>query len=192
MPTIDATVAGANANSYETLEEAAVYFDNRIPLPTPWIASGDTSARALITATRYIEAMLTPHRVLRRNSKGDYYVVSRTWTGAPATTTQRLAWPRTGMYDRNGNAIPSNVIPQDLKDMESELAGRLLIKDLSLDNAVVVGGIKSVSAGSVSVSFADEIRQNILPEFLFDMAPASWFTDEIVENALGGYEFEVL
>lgn len=193
MPTIDATVGGASANSYELEAEADVYFDERLPLPVPWVASGQNNAAALIMATRVLESMAFPRRTLRKDSCDCLmYVTSRQWTGAPASTTQRLAWPRTGMYDRNGNAIPSNVIPQELKDAESELAGQLLMADTTLDNAVIIGGITSVRAGSVSVSFKDIIEKHVIPDAVLALLPASWLTDELIEPALGGEEIDVI
>ena len=185
MPTIVETVGAANANSYETLAESGTYFDERIPLPTPWVASGDASIRALLTATRVLDAMMYPHKVLRRHANGtSYYYTARQWTGLPASTTQRLAWPRIGMFDRNGNAILSTVIPQELKDAESELAGQLLMADTTLDNATSVAGITSVKAGSVSVSFKDDIDAHVLPDAVLNLMPASWLTDELIEPAM--------
>jgi hypothetical protein len=183
MPvTLVTTVAGATSNSYATQAEADAYFNARLPLEPPWEDADDPTA-ALATATRVLDSFVQPLRILVRGDGGDFYITRRQWTGAPATTTQRLAWPRTGMYDKNGNAIPSNVIPEDLKFAQSELAGLLLISDTTLDNAVRVGGIKSVSAGSVSVSFKDMIEQHVLPEFVWFLMPASWFTDEILTPA---------
>ena len=185
MPTIIETSGGATSNSYETLAEANTYFDERLPLPTPWVASGDTSIRALLMSTRVLDSMAFPHRTLRRNSNGtQYYYTSRRWTGSPTTTIQRLAWPRIGMYDANGNAIPSNVIPRALKDAESELAGQLIMSDSTLDNAASVQGIKSVSAGSVSVTFKDDIEAHVLPDAVMNLMPPSWFTDEQIEPAM--------
>lgn len=191
MPTIDASVGGSASNSYETLAEAATYYDERLPLPTPWVASGDASIRALLMATRVLDAMSFPHRTLRRGCDCNFYYTNRQWTGTPASATQRLAWPRVGMFDANGNAIPSNVIPQALKDAESELAGQLLIADTTLDNAVAVGGIKSVSAGSVSVTFKDDIAAHVLPDAVLNLMPPSWLTDELVEPAQKA-EFDVI
>lgn len=177
MPVLDATVGGVSSNSYATLAEAATYFDERIPLPTPWVASGDSSIRALIMAARVLGSFSSVKTILRVDGTSRYYQTSAMWTGAPATTTQRLAWPRTGMFDRNGNAIPSNVIPSDLKEAQAELAGQLLMGDLTLDNTVSVGGIKSVSAGSVSVTFKDMIERHVLPDGVIELMPTSWFTE---------------
>ena len=179
MPTIDATVGGANANSYETVIEANAYFDARIPLNPPWVASGEEAY--LITATRLLDNMAQPFKTFFPAQGGSpaYYRVRRQWTGAPATPTQRLAWPRVGMFDANGNAIPSNVIPQDLKDAESEFAGQLLAGDRSLDNDVIVQGVTSVKAGSVAITFKNEIIPQVVPDAVLNLMPQSWLTDEL-------------
>lgn len=178
MPTIDATVGGAGANSYETLAEANVYFDERIPINPPWVASGKEAY--LITATRLIDSCMSPVKTLIRGADGvAYYRVSRTWTGQPATVTQRLAWPRIGMFDANGNAIDPAVIPRALKDAESEFAGQLLKGDRSLDNDVIVQGLTSVKAGSVALTFKDQIMPQVMPDAVLNMMPDSWFTDEL-------------
>lgn len=180
--TLDATVAGANSNTYATEAEANAYFAARLPLNPPWDDADDKTA-ALAMATRVLDLFMQPLRVFMPGPP-PHYLTRRRWTGAPATTTQRLAWPRTGMYDQNGNAIPSTVIPQALKDAQCELAGLLIIQDTTLDNSVAVQGIKSVSAGSVSVSFKDMITQHVLPDSVWWLMPASWFTDEIYSPAL--------
>jgi hypothetical protein len=192
MPTLDATVAGANSNSYETLDEANIYFDERLPLPVPWVTSGDDAIRALIQSTRTLDMMAVSHKTMKIGQDGGQYIyISKAWTGAPATTTQRLAWPRTGMYDRNGNPIPSDVIPRELKEAESELAGQLKMQDTTLDNAVAVGGITSAHAGSVSVTFRDDIMAHVLPDAVLNLMPASWFTEEVIEPAMMA-EFDVV
>lgn len=183
MVTIIATPGAANANSYETELEANDYFDARLPLVPPWDDADDPTA-ALAMATRVLDSMSVARRTLRKGCDCNIYYTSRRWTGTPATTTQRLAWPRTGMYDANGNAIPSDVIPQALKDAQSELAGQLVIADTTLDNAVGVGGIKSVKAGSVAVTFKDDIAAHVLPDAVMNLLPPSWFTDELVEPAM--------
>jgi len=186
---LDATVGGPLSNSYETVSEAQSYMDTRLPI-IEWDSANQEAM--LIMGTRVLNAMASPHRVLRRDSCDcQYYLIARTWTGAPATTTQRLAWPRTGMFDRNGNAIPDNVIPQDLKDALSELAAQLSKADTTLDNDVSVQGIKSVSAGSVSVTFKDNIEAHVLPDAVLNLMPPSWFTDELIEYT-NRAEFDVI
>ena len=191
MATIVATPGASNANSYETKAEADNYFANeRLPLTPPWDDASDPEV-ALIMATRVLNSMATPHKTLVIRDAQRYYLTARQWTGAPASTTQKLAWPRTGMFDRNGNAIPSTVIPQELKDAQSELAGQLLGSDTTLDNTITVQGVSSVKAGSVSVAFKDNIATYTLPDAVWALLPPSWFTDELL-TLVPNAEFDVL
>lgn len=178
MPELVTTVGGANSNSYCTLEEATAYFESRLPLDPPWEDAENPEA-ALIMAARVLDAFVQPLQVYVNDARDPHYMTRRQWTGAPTTTTQRLAWPRIGMFTRNGHPIPDNQIPQELKEAQAELAGQLIMSDTTLDNDVRVGGIKSVSAGSVSVSFKDMIEQHILPDAVWLLLPASWLTNEI-------------
>jgi len=191
MPTIDATAGGANANSYETLEEAAEYFDNRLPIVPPWAPTGDASERLLITATRTLNNMFRGGRTLVKKGTDSYYIINRKWKGQRATTTQRLDFPRIGLVDADGNAVPSDSVPQEIKDATSELAGQLGAGDRTLDSDVVVQGIKSVSAGSVSVSFKDDVSAQVLPDAVVNNIPPWWYDDEQIELT-NTFEFEVV
>ena len=255
MAVIVATAGAANANSYETYSEANTYFDERIPITPPWVASGNEAY--LIYATRTLDALAQPFKVLipAQNGEPAYYRVRRQWTGSPASSTQKLAWPRAGMYDMNGNpldigaavsaaasavivtdsphgktsgdevflfqsnttptvngarivtvlsatsfSIPVTVtvggscrvtwIPSDLKAAESELAGSFLKGDRTLDNDVVVQGLTSLRAGSVSLGFKDNIVAQVIPDAVYNLMPLSWLTDELYEPALAAI-FEV-
>lgn len=177
MPTIIATVGAANANSFATAAEINTYFEERLPLATPWVASGQEAV--IIMATRVLESIVRPMKTLMTDSRGvKYYRSRRQWTGSPATTTQRLSWPRVGMYDRNGNAIASDVIPTELKEAQAEFAGQLLMGDRTLDNDVIVQGISSLRAGSVSLSFKDGLMPQVLPDAVINLLVDSWLTDE--------------
>ena len=247
MATIDATVGGASANSYETHAEANTFFGNRIPITPAWVASGEEAY--LITATRLLDNLAQPYKTFFPAQGGDpaYYRVRRQWLGKPATPTQRLAWPRIGMFDGNGNAldfvIVSNsvaaatvistgttphrqvsgtsvlifgdatsvpaingtwtitvidaysfsiplavttagagakfsTVPQDIKDAESEFAGQLLAGDRSQDNSVIIQGLNSVKAGSVSLGFNKDIIAQVIPQSVYDML-TPYLTDEL-------------
>lgn len=178
MPTIDATVGGANANSFETVAEANQYFADRIPLNPPWVASGEEAY--LITATRLLCNLAQPYKTFFPAQGGApaYYRVRRQWLGAAASATQRLAWPRVGMFDANGNAIASTIVPQDIKDAESEFAGQLLSEDRSLDNSVIIQGLTSVKAGSVALGFKNDIIAQVVPQAVYDML-TPYLTDEL-------------
>jgi len=190
MATIDATVGGANANSYVTLDEAEAYWQTRI-FPDMWDDSEDQEA-ALIMATRVMDAMAVPHRKLVKMGDEWYYMTDPQWTGAVATSTQALAWPRTGMVDALGRVILDTVLPQALKNAIAELAGQLSKADRTLDNDVITQGIKSIKAGSVALEFNAYIGTYVIPDAVWNLMPDSWFTDEIVTPALRGFAFEVL
>ena len=151
-----ATPADPSANSFLTLAEANDYFLSRIPIEE-WDDFGNKNI-LIVMATRLITSQFSPSRKLIqvRPPGESYYVQRPTWTGTPTTTTQRLPWPRVGMYDRNGNAIGDMIVPQDLKEATAELAGHLAKSDRLLDNDVAVQGITSVKAGSVSVGFKSD------------------------------------
>ena len=95
------------------------------------------------------------------------------------------------MYDRLGRAISESVIPQELKDAVAELAGQLSKADRTLDNDVIVQGLRAVKTGSVSLEFNEYINTYVIPDAVWNLMPDSWFTDELVEPALGA-EFELL
>lgn len=189
-----ATPGAVNANSYETLVEANAYFEARTPLSPPWDPTAtDLDNRALIMSTRTIDSAAVPHRrLVREKGQDPYYVVSRQWTGQPATTTQALAWPRIGMKDANGRDIPDDEIPQALKDAVSEYAGTLQKSDRTQESDASIQGLTSIRAGSVSLSFKDSIELRMLPDYVMALMPSSWFTDELIEPAGPRAIFEVL
>lgn len=179
---IDDTVGGANANSYEDLAYAAAYFDSRLLLTPPWIPEGDMPTRLLIMGTRTLDALAQPFKTYVPGANGTtgYFIARRQWTGRAATSTQRLAWPRIGMFDANGNPISPDVIPDALKDGLAELSGQLLAADRTLDNDVIVQGITAVKAGSVSVNFKDQIMPQVIPDAVYNLFPQSWLTSETI------------
>lgn len=187
MPTINATPGAVDANSYETLIEFVAYLTTRLPVPTAAIAATDaTREKALIVSTRALNRILTRFKRLEiLQSKGKmekFYVVRPYWTGSPTSTTQLLPWPRDGMFDRNGNAIVNTVIPQDLKDAESEMAILAISGDVTATNAVAAQGITDVKAGPIEIAFKEYIQNRVLPEAVYLALVPSWLTDEKYEN----------
>lgn len=90
--------------------------------------------QALVTATRLLE---------RQRWAGDpTQPVSKT---QPQTGgTQPLQWPRTGLVDRNGDALSSATIPQDVIDAAYELAVSLSASSSTLTQTQgQVVGVKS-------------------------------------------------
>lgn len=171
---LDATVGGASSNSYVTLAEFVTYLTTRPQTPAAVTAATDAEREAaLIMATRMIDAY-------------------QCWTGASASATQALLWPRTGMLTNTGFAMASNVLPQQLKDAVCELAIAMLVADIFAESDVSVQGITSIKAGPVALTFKDEIAARGLPSFVTSLLPSSWKCEnEVDENDADSFLFEV-
>jgi hypothetical protein len=186
--TLVATAADANANTYCTLAEANSYNDQR-PFASSWasLTSDDDRARALIQATILLDA-------------------SFVWTGAAATDTQALCWPRTGMTNRNGRPIGDLEIPRDLKYAEAEFARQLAAADRIADNDALKSMIETIKAGPVELGFklpgsssnsvdmrdADVIRAGPeffwlgkdIPDAVLRLIVPSWYNRDTVSQPL--------
>jgi len=182
--TIVATPGAVNANSYLTTAEDDAYQASRLHAGSK--PTADNQARALVTATRLIDAHYSWAGESAAIAKGEK--IAYAWTGSPASETQALCWPRTGMYTRNGFVIASGEIPQALKDAVSEFAHQLLVSDRTLDNEVSAQGITSLRAGPVSLSFKDTIEAKVIPDAVHNLLVPSWYTNVIDSGA----DFELL
>src|SRR5438046_7448880 len=113
-----ATPGAADANSYCSLAEANTYHDSH-PYASAWTgaASDDARNRALVTATRLLDEHIE-------------------WDGYAASATQALGWPRSGMVDRNENAIDSSTIPQTLKNAVAEFARQIIAADRTAESDI--------------------------------------------------------
>lgn len=190
MPLI-ATPGAANANSYVTVAEADAFAAERLNSDAWTSATVLQKEAALITATRYIDALAAPYKKLYPTATPPYYVIRPHWTGKPATSTQALAWPRIGMKDLNGNDIPSDVIPKALKDATCEFAIQLLTTNSTADNPISVQGITSIKAGPVALTFKEIIESHVWPDAVLNLLVPSWLTDEEYEQADNAFLFEV-
>lgn len=136
MPlTLDATVSGAAANSYQTVATAAAYFDRRLTADAWERADSVLQARALVQATDRLERL--------------------TYIGTKAVATQRLAMPRAGLVDRDGVALASTAIPTDFLEAHAELAlAYLQALEAGEDpfGGDALAGVASVTLGPLSFS----------------------------------------
>lgn len=112
--TVDATVGGANSNSFLTVADANAIANNVLDVTAWTAASTDDKGRALIMATTSLTVL--------------------DWVGTRATTTQALAWPRTDAVI-NGREVPDNEIPREVKQGTFDLALALL-----QDSGTAAGG----------------------------------------------------
>ena len=136
---IDATLNGANSNSYVTLAEANTYFDSRLHVATWTAATDDDKNRALVMATRRID-------------QEDFY-------GDRETTTQALKFARINIGYLDGILLDST-IPLMLKEAVYELAIHLLSTDMS-QPSVDTGAISEAKVGSIAVKYAIDRNDNV-------------------------------
>lgn len=189
MPLIT-TPGASDANSYASVLEADAYFSGHV-YASGWFSSSTAKKeQSLIQFRRMMDAM------------------PRAWTGEPSTETQALGWPRVGMRNRNGFVIASGVIPNDLKDAQSEGAGQLIVKNLMASNSSVLQGIASASAGPVSVTFekkavvspaSDRVAlkrrdslEAMIPDAVILLLVPSWLKDVREEDSFSGLIMETL
>ena len=140
--TLTATASAADANVFCTLAEAEAYAETLV-FPGSWsTATTAQKQAALVQAARLLNTL--------------------SWKGVRNSSTQAMAWPRCGepcpvrfvgltvegtgyLYDQDGYVVPTDVVPQCVKDANAEFALRLLAKDRAADKSysIAVGSIKT-------------------------------------------------
>lgn len=137
--TIDATVAGASANSYILLADADAYFATRLGA-TKWNdAAPEIKKAALITAARRINAEI--------------------YRGTRVSSTQTLAFPRTGIYN-GGVAIDPSSNPSFVIEAQCEEALALLTAagadgDVDPHAATGLEAFKALGVGDIRLDLRD-------------------------------------
>lgn len=156
---IDATVGGATSNSYATAAQADAYHEAHVSGATWAAATDDQKCRALVQATRHLDAYVE-------------------WDGYASSTTQALAWPRTGLYDPNTQAaLSSAALPDELIWATAEQARWLLTSDRAAESTAETQGVTRIAAGSVELEFAPTsgTRLSVLAPAAFQFI-AQWGT----------------
>lgn len=126
-----------NANTYASLAEAAAYAIARVggaafaAACEVTSASVETAKACLITATNRLDA--------------------ETWQGWKASEVQRLAFPRSAVYDQYGRPVASNIVPRWLNEATIELAMSLFSNAGALD-ANALAQFESVQVGPISLT----------------------------------------
>lgn len=141
---IDATVGGADANSYLTLAAAEAIAEYQMATAGWGAATDDDKNKALIAATSYLDQLA--------------------WIGSKTATTQALLWPRTGAvcgdHSYDDDVIPGPVERGTflLADALLETPGLLTVSNASLGE--LIPGIPNASLKSATVDVvAVEFRE---------------------------------
>lgn len=147
----------ASATSYVSVEEADDIAALNIHNSEAWNALSDSDKQSLLM---YVSMVLDSRTV---------------WRGTPTTSSQRLAWPRTGVTDRYNNAVASNAIPFNLRMAVVELAKHTMAED-KLSKWQPDSIVSEVKVDSIAVKFANA----------GDVAIGRFKTPEIVADLLSG------
>lgn len=107
---VNATVGDSTANSYVDLDVAEDYFASRLNA-TAWTGETDDDRKAasLVTATSRLDALR--------------YIGKKV-----DPSTQALKWPRTAAVDEDGQPLPEDAIPRQVRIATLELALFMLVK----------------------------------------------------------------
>lgn len=148
---IDATVGGANTNSYVTLAEATAYFADREPSAAWDDADPADQEDALLSAARRLEQESfrgTPVNPL---------------TGTSSGTTQALWFPAHSVTNRAGWTYLQTVIPEGIKRAQMETAygildGKVKLADSGLEQ------FDRAKVGSIEVEVRHTRKAGALPE----------------------------
>lgn len=148
MALVVITTAGAkDANSYASLEDGNQYHEGHPQGATWTAATEDAENRALVTATRQMDAWFE-------------------WDGFVTYVDQALLWPRVGVVGRKGYLLDSKSIPDIIRDATIELARSRLSDAGPTDDA---DNISRLKAGPVDITFRDEVATFVIPDAVLIM-----------------------
>jgi hypothetical protein len=138
---IDATVGGANSNSYVTTDAAIAYFAQRLRSDAWMAAATADREKALLMACRNIEAARP------RVDRGTTGVL------APSSPNQVLSFPRV----RDSKSGAGYYVPQPVKDAQCEEALALLAGGTEADRrrTLQAAGVRSFSIDGLTETYGE-------------------------------------
>jgi hypothetical protein len=163
---IDATVGGTSTNCYVTLAEANDFCEQNIHDTTWTTLTDDQKSAVLVWATRLLDDLMI-------------------WKGEKTDANQSLQWPRKYtyykmsrslyyenplIYESADNVIPSDIIPDWLKNATSEFGRLLASSDRTSDPDSA--GFKQITVDVLTLKFDKTTIPSTLPRSVRDMV---WF-----------------
>ncbi len=145
---IDATVGGANSNSYLTVARANVLAET-LPHMDDWLLDASINkAQLLVHATRMIDRYFVPD-------------------GSKVSSTQALWWPQSGLYYANtGEQIPGAIIPEFVELATMEWAFSLYQNPDPYSD--VTDGLKMLDTPSYRMEFTGG-GQKLIPDAVYTL-----------------------
>jgi len=142
---LDATIGGANSNSYITLTDADLYHEHLVY----------SSAWQTMTTLQRSDSLRHSTKLL------DEWV---DWFGDKTDDIQRLQWPRYDVYGRDRFVIDSDVIPEEIQNATAELARLLLERDLTKSPDTKGFSEMKVSSLQLKIDKVDRDSVGVIPE----------------------------
>lgn len=154
---LNVTPSSPTANAYVTLAVANQYHEDRPAVGTTWSAATDDQKNAAILwATQLLDRLWC-------------------WAGQTTTAEQALQWPRSGVITANGwNSVNEFTIPTEIQKATAEYARQLLVGDIAGNSEVETQGLKSLTAGPVSLVFKDNVTAKPVPDTVVYLIPHGW------------------
>ena len=103
------------------------------------------------------------------------------WDGWQTDADQALDLPRSGMADKDGNAIDNDEIPTEVQNAQCELARLLAIKDRTADPDTA--GFKEIGVGSIKLVIDKADRVPVLADAVWQMVKS--FGDKMNPKGIG-------
>tara|TARA_R100001244_G_scaffold99649_1_gene74399 strand:+ start:2374 stop:2877 length:504 start_codon:yes stop_codon:yes gene_type:complete len=144
---IDATVNGANSDSFITVAVADTYWGTNLYATTWDAATTANKEKALKMATRILDEKVV-------------------WVGTRATTTQALGWGRSDVT-WDGTTVSSSTIPIQISNATAQFAGDLLVSDLTAN--AEGKGLNSLKVGEITLDFDKNDTAGVMPEIVQEM-----------------------
>lgn len=146
---VETGTADPDANCYVDLDYADDYMSVNSYVSTMWAAlEEDAQEKLLVRSSRMLDTLVT-------------------WNGIRVDEDSGMRWPRSGVYDSDGFAIPDDMIPDVLKDATCELAGYLMSSDWSQPSGT--RGLKEIEVDVVRLDFDSTVTRPSLPPFIVQM-----------------------
>lgn len=149
---LDATPGGPTSNAYCDALTATTLLAERLHTEAWTSADPADQDAALIWATRLLEEQVR-------------------WEGSPATTTQALAWPRTGVLDPQGRPVDPAVVPVTIQRATATYALYLLQDTSQTSGGVAAGTVKRRVLGDTSIEYFQPGSGQQLTQFAATSVP---------------------
>jgi len=136
------------SNAYISLDDADTYHEMRLHV-SDWTGSDDdTKEAAIMWASSLLDKLID-------------------WNGIKISTTQAMRWPRSAIYDLDGDSIDSDSIPKFLKEATAEYARLLIAGDITAVNDLA--GFKMLQVDVIKIEVDKYDRTSNVPGLVWDM-----------------------